>query len=447
MYNGIGLLTARGSGTSGYVSTNKFNLRGPPRTGGGPVALDAEGPKQKKANQDIIEHNRKREIEAKVFELQDQLEEDGLGDAEIESEVTKLRTRLEAEARQASQETNMSMETHQVAVRKERQMDKLASAFGIRESKEGDAFNQELQAKLKEDRRMEREQKEKDREKAEKDRAKAQKKAEKERKRAAKEAEEERLERLEKERKEEMQRRADEAEAARRAALPPSPFSDRYSPEPDEDLAHVRAGNASPAPTTDPASNGISGRLHRHVQSVVVTPDGAVAGGGLIVKRAGSSPPAQERSPSSSVPSSRSRSASPSPPKARLRHDSPDDRRALAARNLMPPPPDRRPLEHGQHRDGGRGRSPPRPQRRRSPSPPRRRSASPRRSIPPNKRSRRDSPASSPRRRASPVRGRGRRSRSPSSSRSRSRSHSRSSGSSSSSSGSSRSSGSRSRSR
>lgn len=77
MYNGIGLLTARGSGTSGYVSTNKFNLRGPPRTGGGPVALDAEGPKQKKANQDIIEHNRKREIEAKVFELQDQLEEDG----------------------------------------------------------------------------------------------------------------------------------------------------------------------------------------------------------------------------------------------------------------------------------------------------------------------------------------------------------------------------------
>jgi len=27
MYNGIGILTPRGSGTSGYVTTNKFNLR------------------------------------------------------------------------------------------------------------------------------------------------------------------------------------------------------------------------------------------------------------------------------------------------------------------------------------------------------------------------------------------------------------------------------------
>jgi serine/arginine repetitive matrix protein 2 len=77
MYNGIGLLTARGSGTSGYVSTNKFNLRGDPRSSQASRGLDAEGPKQKKANQDILEHNRKRDIEAKVFELHDQLEEDG----------------------------------------------------------------------------------------------------------------------------------------------------------------------------------------------------------------------------------------------------------------------------------------------------------------------------------------------------------------------------------
>ncbi|CAE6040820.1 unnamed protein product [Arabidopsis arenosa] len=35
MYNGIGLQTARGSGTNGYVETNKFFVR--PRNGGKPV--------------------------------------------------------------------------------------------------------------------------------------------------------------------------------------------------------------------------------------------------------------------------------------------------------------------------------------------------------------------------------------------------------------------------
>ena len=54
------------------------------------------------------------------------------------------------------------METHEVAVRKERQMDKLASAFGVSGSGEGDAFNRELQEQRKLDRIAEREQREKD---------------------------------------------------------------------------------------------------------------------------------------------------------------------------------------------------------------------------------------------------------------------------------------------
>ena len=36
MYNGIGLQTARGSGTNGYVQTNKFFVR--PRNGGKPLS-------------------------------------------------------------------------------------------------------------------------------------------------------------------------------------------------------------------------------------------------------------------------------------------------------------------------------------------------------------------------------------------------------------------------
>ncbi len=72
---GIGILTPRGTGTSGYVQTNKFNLRGPP-----PQRQDRDddrGPVQRKANQDILEHNRKREIELEVEVMRAQLEDDG----------------------------------------------------------------------------------------------------------------------------------------------------------------------------------------------------------------------------------------------------------------------------------------------------------------------------------------------------------------------------------
>jgi serine/arginine repetitive matrix protein 2 len=72
---GIGLLTPRGSGTSGYVTGNKFNLRGPP-----PQQRredEDRGPTQRKPNADILEHNRKREVELEVEVMRAQLEDDG----------------------------------------------------------------------------------------------------------------------------------------------------------------------------------------------------------------------------------------------------------------------------------------------------------------------------------------------------------------------------------
>ena len=79
MYNGIGLQTVRGTGTSGYVQTNKFNLNRRPAAKlnqSGPGQL--EGPKQLKADESILEHNRKREIEKKVLELEEDLIDKGL---------------------------------------------------------------------------------------------------------------------------------------------------------------------------------------------------------------------------------------------------------------------------------------------------------------------------------------------------------------------------------
>ena len=80
MYNGIGLLTARGSGTSGYVQTNKFNLRGGPQSAAASRPADLAAPvgnASRQPNRDILEHAKKREIELKLLELQDDLEEQG----------------------------------------------------------------------------------------------------------------------------------------------------------------------------------------------------------------------------------------------------------------------------------------------------------------------------------------------------------------------------------
>jgi serine/arginine repetitive matrix protein 2 len=76
MYNGIGLLTARGSGTSGHVQTNKFNLRRAPVPRYGEEAKDNKEV-SRQPNKDILDHNRKRQVEVKLVEYIDELEEQG----------------------------------------------------------------------------------------------------------------------------------------------------------------------------------------------------------------------------------------------------------------------------------------------------------------------------------------------------------------------------------
>ncbi len=77
MYNGIGLLSVRGSGTSGHVQTNRFNLRhGPPNRHDDRALTEAQ-PTNKQPNKDIMDHNRKRALEVKLVQLRDELEESG----------------------------------------------------------------------------------------------------------------------------------------------------------------------------------------------------------------------------------------------------------------------------------------------------------------------------------------------------------------------------------
>lgn len=76
MSENVGLTTPRGSGTSGYVQRNLAHLK--PRDHGAPYPkdLDSLRHKQRQPDKGILEHDRKRQIEVKVFDLRDKLEEE-----------------------------------------------------------------------------------------------------------------------------------------------------------------------------------------------------------------------------------------------------------------------------------------------------------------------------------------------------------------------------------
>jgi cwf21 domain len=76
MSDNVGLSTPRGSGTSGYVQRNLSHLR--PREQAKPYNIDDfQRHRQRKPDTNILEHERKRKIEVKVFELRDRLEDEG----------------------------------------------------------------------------------------------------------------------------------------------------------------------------------------------------------------------------------------------------------------------------------------------------------------------------------------------------------------------------------
>jgi cwf21 domain len=78
MSSNVGLSTPRGSGTSGYVQRNMSHLKPRDRGLGTPYNVDdLQRHRQRKPDPEILEHERKRAIELKVFELRDRLEEEG----------------------------------------------------------------------------------------------------------------------------------------------------------------------------------------------------------------------------------------------------------------------------------------------------------------------------------------------------------------------------------
>lgn len=108
MYNGIGLQTPRGSGTNGYIQSNKFFVK--PKIS--KVAENTKGFEadqgtagvSRKPNKEILEHDRKRQIQLKLTILEDKLIDQGYTDAEIAEKLVEARQNLEAAT--ASEETD-----------------------------------------------------------------------------------------------------------------------------------------------------------------------------------------------------------------------------------------------------------------------------------------------------------------------------------------------------
>ena len=165
MYNGIGLRTARGSGTNGYVQSNRafvkpVNVRRAEEINrtGGIGARDGEWKARTavEGNKEINEHNRKREVEAQVYALRDELEEEDVPEDEIDKKCDELRQELLA---RMPTPKKVGTDSHQNAEAKARDDQKLRDAFGIRDDRHvpGAAFDRELQDQLKAQRQAERE--------------------------------------------------------------------------------------------------------------------------------------------------------------------------------------------------------------------------------------------------------------------------------------------------
>ncbi len=157
MSSNVGLTTPRGSGTSGYVQRNLAHLKPRDKPYSTDLA-DLKAHRQRQPDREILEHERKRDVEVRVFELRDRLEDEGytflvqklwngnanvVGDRvdedEIDLQTEALRKKLLKESDKGKGEGKKGLKMHDVhglAEAKIKQDDKFRSALGIRKDYE-----------------------------------------------------------------------------------------------------------------------------------------------------------------------------------------------------------------------------------------------------------------------------------------------------------------------
>eukprot|EP00518_Triparma_eleuthera_P009267 CAMPEP_0182472498 /NCGR_PEP_ID=MMETSP1319-20130603/22247_1 /TAXON_ID=172717 /ORGANISM="Bolidomonas pacifica, Strain RCC208" /LENGTH=148 /DNA_ID=CAMNT_0024673189 /DNA_START=121 /DNA_END=564 /DNA_ORIENTATION=- len=109
-YNGIGLASVRGSATSGHVQGNRSYIR--PSNFRRQVARNSGAAEEERntssskltdlvsrgvlkgKNDDIVRHSKLRDIEARLLDYEERLEEDGVSDEDRQAMVGEERRRL-----------------------------------------------------------------------------------------------------------------------------------------------------------------------------------------------------------------------------------------------------------------------------------------------------------------------------------------------------------------
>ena len=149
MYNGIGLTTVRGSGTSGYVQRNLSHVPATKEKRKIDYKTEADLSKEEKIrgpNQGILDHEKKRKIEVKCAELEDLLVDQNLAEEEINEKVSAYRKMLmqsvdineEVELDDFGRPIIKATDSHQIAKMQNERNDKLKAAFGIMSQEEKD---------------------------------------------------------------------------------------------------------------------------------------------------------------------------------------------------------------------------------------------------------------------------------------------------------------------
>uniref|UniRef100_A0A0R3RXK2 Cwf21 domain-containing protein n=1 Tax=Elaeophora elaphi TaxID=1147741 RepID=A0A0R3RXK2_9BILA len=139
MYNGIGLQTARGSGTNGYVQTNLANLLLSKKRVAYNSEADikrAEAEINKQPNKELLEHNRKRHIELKCADFEMLMENKGFDEAEIQKKVNEYRKLLQSQVASGELDIDAEMDNRDTHVRAKAAIenrDRMRSALGIKD--------------------------------------------------------------------------------------------------------------------------------------------------------------------------------------------------------------------------------------------------------------------------------------------------------------------------
>jgi serine/arginine repetitive matrix protein 2 len=102
-YNGIGLSTPRGSGTNGYVVKN-MSYKPPRQSFNRAQPLEQRSLASQEPNQELLLHEKKREIELKCLQLRQIMERKG---ASSKEEIDEHCAQLKSELMEALERTQL----------------------------------------------------------------------------------------------------------------------------------------------------------------------------------------------------------------------------------------------------------------------------------------------------------------------------------------------------